>query len=395
FVGPFEIIKKVGHVAYQLDFPEELNGVEDTFHVSNLKKCLADPTLQMLLDEIRVDAKLNFMEEPAGILDREFKKLKRSRIAIVKVLIDMGTSQSVSLQELSLCETLLVFEAVILTDPQEAPRGNLVRLGSRLTLVGDLDRPVLVEETFHKQTDEELTEQEVKEKAKLFSEWERFTSTDEESIESYYHCFSKLMNDFKRNKHVPEKISSNLKFLNNLQPEWSRLVTMVHQTKDLYIADYTKLYDFLKYNQVETILMGLPEDIYVVFDSCETAQEIWLCVQQMMKRYDIGIQEKRLSCLVNGKVSLLQNGQSEHHYGRIHQARGIKSSKRKKVFNWETAKYGRILYDEDVHDLRSVENEFPAIVFNDSLTSNETFSFKPTQGDLEGAIEVRSKILGT
>ncbi|GJY44543.1 hypothetical protein Tco_0432756 [Tanacetum coccineum] len=78
-----------------------------------------------------------------------------------------------------------------------------------------------------------------------------FTTTDEESIESYYHRFSKLMNDFKRNKHFPEKIASNLKFLNNLQPEWSRHVTIVHQTKDLHTADYTQLYDFLKYNQKE------------------------------------------------------------------------------------------------------------------------------------------------
>ncbi|GKE92004.1 putative reverse transcriptase domain-containing protein, partial [Tanacetum coccineum] len=73
FVGPFEIVEKVGPVAYRLDLPEELNGVHDTFHVSNLKKCLADPKLQVLLDEIRVDAKLNFMEEPVEILEREFK----------------------------------------------------------------------------------------------------------------------------------------------------------------------------------------------------------------------------------------------------------------------------------------------------------------------------------
>ncbi|GJU22350.1 reverse transcriptase domain-containing protein [Tanacetum coccineum] len=52
FVGPFEIIEKVGPVAYRLDLPEELNSVPDTFHVSNLKKCLADPTLQVPLDEI-------------------------------------------------------------------------------------------------------------------------------------------------------------------------------------------------------------------------------------------------------------------------------------------------------------------------------------------------------
>ncbi|GJW71508.1 putative reverse transcriptase domain-containing protein [Tanacetum coccineum] len=85
FVGPFEIIEKVGPVAYRLDLPEELNGVHDMFRVSNLKKCLANPTFQVPLDEIQVDAKLNFVEDPVEILEREFKKLKRSRIAIVKV----------------------------------------------------------------------------------------------------------------------------------------------------------------------------------------------------------------------------------------------------------------------------------------------------------------------
>nr|GEW75966.1 putative reverse transcriptase domain-containing protein [Tanacetum cinerariifolium] len=62
FVGPFEIVEKVGPVAYRLDLPKDFNGVHDTFHMSNLKKCLADPTLQVPLDEIRVDAVLNFME---------------------------------------------------------------------------------------------------------------------------------------------------------------------------------------------------------------------------------------------------------------------------------------------------------------------------------------------
>ncbi|GKC52371.1 putative reverse transcriptase domain-containing protein [Tanacetum coccineum] len=85
FVGPFEIIERIGPAAYRLRLPEELDGVHDAFHMSNLKKCLADPTLQVPLDEIRVDAKLNFMEEPMKMLEQEFKKLKLSRIAIVKV----------------------------------------------------------------------------------------------------------------------------------------------------------------------------------------------------------------------------------------------------------------------------------------------------------------------
>ncbi|GJY53664.1 putative reverse transcriptase domain-containing protein [Tanacetum coccineum] len=66
FVGPFEIIEKVGPVAYRLDVPKELNGVHDTFHVSNLKKCLADPTLQVPLDEIRVECKLTFYRRACG-----------------------------------------------------------------------------------------------------------------------------------------------------------------------------------------------------------------------------------------------------------------------------------------------------------------------------------------
>nr|GEW21155.1 hypothetical protein [Tanacetum cinerariifolium] len=135
---------------------------------------------------------------------------------------------------------------------------------------GDPNREVLVNETFHVQTDDELTEKELKQietddqaiqtillglpediytaidscktaqetwlrvqqmikgsdigiqekKAKLFNEWGRFTSTDGELIESYYH-------------------------------QWSRDVTIVHQTKDLHTLDYTQLYDFLKYNQKE------------------------------------------------------------------------------------------------------------------------------------------------
>ncbi|GKC44789.1 putative reverse transcriptase domain-containing protein [Tanacetum coccineum] len=63
FVGPFEILKRIGHVAYRLRLPEELSSVHDRFHVSNLKKCLADANLHVPLDEIKVDKTLRFVEE--------------------------------------------------------------------------------------------------------------------------------------------------------------------------------------------------------------------------------------------------------------------------------------------------------------------------------------------
>jgi hypothetical protein len=85
YVGPFEIIERIGSVAYKLELPEELSRVHNTFHVSNLKKCLSDETLVIPLKEIKIDDKLNFVEEPVEIMDREVKRLKHSHIPIVKV----------------------------------------------------------------------------------------------------------------------------------------------------------------------------------------------------------------------------------------------------------------------------------------------------------------------
>ncbi|GKC33293.1 putative reverse transcriptase domain-containing protein [Tanacetum coccineum] len=85
YVGPFKILERIGLVAYRLRLPEELNGVHDTFHVSNLKKCLADASLHVPLVEIKVEKTLRFVEEPVEILNHEVKSLKRSKIALVKV----------------------------------------------------------------------------------------------------------------------------------------------------------------------------------------------------------------------------------------------------------------------------------------------------------------------
>ncbi|GJZ50039.1 putative reverse transcriptase domain-containing protein [Tanacetum coccineum] len=85
YVGPFEILERIGPVAYRLRLPNELSEVHDTFHVSNLKKCLADANLHVLLDEIEVDKTLHFVEKPVEIMDRQVKTLKRSKIPIVKV----------------------------------------------------------------------------------------------------------------------------------------------------------------------------------------------------------------------------------------------------------------------------------------------------------------------
>ncbi|GJV24978.1 putative reverse transcriptase domain-containing protein [Tanacetum coccineum] len=85
YVGPFKVLEKVGAVAYKLELPQELSRVHNTFHVSNLKRCYSDDPLTVPLDGLHVDDKLQFVEEPVEIMDREVKQLRHSRVPIVKV----------------------------------------------------------------------------------------------------------------------------------------------------------------------------------------------------------------------------------------------------------------------------------------------------------------------
>nr|GFA69425.1 hypothetical protein [Tanacetum cinerariifolium] len=134
---------------------------------------------------------------------------------------------------------------------------------------GDVNREITITETFHLQTDDELSDKELKQieaddqaiqTILLGLPEDIYVTVD--SCETAQEIWLRVQQMMKgsdigiqekkaKNKHFPEKIASNLKFLNNLQPEWSRHVTIVHQTKDLHIAYYTQLYDFLKYNQKE------------------------------------------------------------------------------------------------------------------------------------------------
>ncbi|GJR11977.1 putative reverse transcriptase domain-containing protein, partial [Tanacetum coccineum] len=85
YVGPFKEIERVKTVAYKLELPQQLSQVHNIFHVSNLKKCMFDESLVIPLEELRVDDKLHFVEEPIEVMDREIKQMRRSRIPIIKV----------------------------------------------------------------------------------------------------------------------------------------------------------------------------------------------------------------------------------------------------------------------------------------------------------------------
>nr|GEV28646.1 putative reverse transcriptase domain-containing protein [Tanacetum cinerariifolium] len=85
YIGPFKILERIGPVAYKLELPEEVSNVHNTFHVSNIKKCLSDESFVIPMKELQLDDKLNFLEEPVEIMNREVKQLRQSRIPIIKV----------------------------------------------------------------------------------------------------------------------------------------------------------------------------------------------------------------------------------------------------------------------------------------------------------------------
>ncbi|KAJ9565813.1 hypothetical protein OSB04_001779 [Centaurea solstitialis] len=85
FIGPFKVIARVGKVAYRLELPPELSQIHNTFHVSQLRKCLADEAAHIPIDDIQVDERLNYVERPIAVLERKTKTLRNKEIGLVKV----------------------------------------------------------------------------------------------------------------------------------------------------------------------------------------------------------------------------------------------------------------------------------------------------------------------
>ncbi|GKE25274.1 putative reverse transcriptase domain-containing protein [Tanacetum coccineum] len=114
YIGPFKIIERIGPVAYKLDLPDKLRGIHSTFHVSKFKKCMADENMVIPLEEIQLNDKLHFIEEPVEIIDREVKQLKKSRIPIVKLDGIQGEVRNILRSEkISSKQITLIFSRVI------------------------------------------------------------------------------------------------------------------------------------------------------------------------------------------------------------------------------------------------------------------------------------------
>nr|GEY29043.1 hypothetical protein [Tanacetum cinerariifolium] len=85
FIGPFKILKRVGEIAYTLELPDEMRGIHNTFRVSYLRKYLEDQSSVITLDEVEINPKSTFQEEPIAILGRKARQLRNKEIRLVKV----------------------------------------------------------------------------------------------------------------------------------------------------------------------------------------------------------------------------------------------------------------------------------------------------------------------
>ena len=86
FIGPYEIIMRIGPVAYRLLLPPELEKIHNVFHVSMLRRYQSDPSLVISPSEIEIQSDMTYEEKPIRVLDREVKELRNKKISLVKVL---------------------------------------------------------------------------------------------------------------------------------------------------------------------------------------------------------------------------------------------------------------------------------------------------------------------
>nr|GEY16375.1 putative reverse transcriptase domain-containing protein [Tanacetum cinerariifolium] len=199
YIGPFKILARVGPVAYTLELPAKLKGIHSTFHVSNIKKCLAEGDIVVLMDEIQLDDKLHIIEEPLEIVDREVKRLKQSRIPIVKVRWNSQRGPEFTWERKDQIRIILddhVADFHYMDDAKDIWNAVKARFGAN-------------------------AESKKMRKSMLKQEFLEFRISKAEGLHKGYDRMQKILSQLNQLKAKPEDEDINLKFLRALPSSWS------------------------------------------------------------------------------------------------------------------------------------------------------------------------------
>ncbi|GJS08874.1 hypothetical protein Tco_0365670 [Tanacetum coccineum] len=229
----------------------------------------------------------------------------------------------------------------------------------------------------------------------LVQQYEQFIISADESIDSAFARFNTIITSL---NVLDEGYSSKnyvKKFLRALHPKWRAKVTTIEESKDLISLSLDELIGNLKVHEMiikkdseivnakgerrSLALKAKKESSDEESTSGSEDEEYAMAVRDFKKFFKRRAQAPNEVKMDNPNITMEECIRLEEE----------KARRRGKVYNWETATYGKIWDNEDVHDLGSVETEFLAIAFNDTLTSEATLSYEPTVSSLNYEIDFK------
>nr|GEY99130.1 putative reverse transcriptase domain-containing protein [Tanacetum cinerariifolium] len=272
YVGPFKVLEKIGKVTYKLELPEEPSRVNNTFHVSNIKKCHADEPLAVSLDGFHFDDKLHFVKEPVEILDHEVKRLKRSRIPLVKVASDdlcgalfviyliFAHSRTYCCQaKVDAIGLVLLKEELMLlsqvntvkdkcccwnTRKEITKKNELKARGTLLMALRDKHQLKFNSHKDAKTLMEAIekrfggnTETKKVQKSLLKQQFENFTGSSSEGLDRIHDRLKKLVSQLEIHGVSLSQEDVNMKFLHSLPSEWKTHILIWRNKADLVASD--------------------------------------------------------------------------------------------------------------------------------------------------------------
>nr|GEU99651.1 putative reverse transcriptase domain-containing protein [Tanacetum cinerariifolium] len=291
YIGPFKVLAKVGTVAYKLELPQQLSRVHITFHVRNLKKCLSDEPLAIPLDELHIDDKLYFVEEPVEIIDREIKRLriekyigrlpdtihdsvKATKPKTMQKAIEFAT-ELMDKKIRDAVENKRKFKGTF-GNNQNQPQQNKSQNTGRAYVACNSDR-------------------------NMYTGSKPLCSKFNYHHEEQLYRFDLILRSFASLGKRPGKAFYYTGFIDRddarIYSKWTSFYPtieengQVHDKKYVELTEQEKIQDGCDVQALNIVFQGLSPDVYALISHCQSAKDIWDRVELLMQGTKLSYQE--------------------------------------------------------------------------------------------------------